>query len=187
MIKLRNSAAAIGVATLFVAAVSGIGPAAASEVTSHSAHSLRATQSPPENGVSIVPGSSINLVSAQSRVPIPVRNDYDTEVRVFLWAQPGALWIDMPKATQVVVPANTTVNATVPIKAISNGDVELRVYLTSFSGVRIGQAVWIHMHVERDFEPVMLLAFGSIVSALGFIGARRMLRRRRNPVGTTNS
>jgi hypothetical protein len=130
-------------------------------------------------GVRVVPGSRINLVSSESRLPIKIRNDYDTDVRVFVWTQPDALWITMPKATEVTVPAMTTTTALVPIEAISNGDSSIRVYLSSFTGVRMGESNWVEIHVERDIEPAILGGFIVVVGALGIIGGRRMMRRRR--------
>jgi hypothetical protein len=130
-------------------------------------------------GVRVVPGSRINLVSSESRLPIKIRNDYDSDVRVFVWTQPDALWITMPKATEVTVPAMTTTTALVPIEAISNGDTSIRVYLSSFTGVRMGESNWVEIHVERDIEPAILGGFIVVVGALGIIGGRRMMRRRR--------
>jgi len=158
------------------AQAAGSAQAAASEQSSATADSKSAL---PANGVRIVPGSKINLVSSESRVPISIRNDYGVEVRVFLWAKPLALWLEMPQTTEVKIPANTTINATVPITAIANGEAEVRVYLTSFSGVRIGPVVWLHLQVEREVEPAILVGFSAIVVVLGVIGVRRMAARRR--------
>ena len=130
-------------------------------------------------GVRIVKGSRINLVSSQSRLPIKIRNDYETEVRVYVWTQPDVLWISMPKATQVTIPAMTTITATVPIEAIANGQTKINAYLSSFSGVRLGTSVWIDIRVERDIEPAILATFFVVVGVLGYIGGRRMIRRRR--------
>ena len=130
-------------------------------------------------GVRVVPGSKINLVSSQSRLPIKIRNDYQSDVRVFVWTQPDSLWITMPKATEVTVPAMTTITATVPIEAISNGNSRINVYLTSFTGVRMGTSTWMKINVERDIEPAILATFFVVVGVLGAIGARRMVRRRR--------
>ena len=130
-------------------------------------------------GVRVVPGSRVNLVSSQSRLPIKIRNDYATDVKIFVWTQPDALWISMPKATEVTVPAMTTTNALVPIEVVSNGDSKINVYLTSFSGVRMGTSSWVHIHVERDIEPAILGGFFIVVGVLGAIGGRRMIRRRR--------
>jgi hypothetical protein len=153
--------------------------ASAAQTTVSAQAPLNKRDALPSNGVRIVPGSKINLVSSQSRVPISIRNDYGVEVRVFLWAKPVALWLEMPQTTEVTIPANTTINATVPITAIANGNAEVRVYLTSFSGVRIGPTVWLHLQVERDVEPAILVTFSAIVVVLGVIGGRRMAARRR--------
>lgn len=130
-------------------------------------------------GVYIVPGSKINLVSSQSRFPIQVRNDYDTDVRVLVWVKPTVLWLTTPEIVEVKVPANTTVNAKVPVTAVSNGNAVVRVRLTSFSGVRIGRVEYMHFHVERDMEPAIVIGFFVVVVALGAVGTQRMLRRRR--------
>jgi len=156
-----NSASAIGVQSVAAAA------------NSHSLIDLS------DFGVRIVKGSRINLVSSQSRLPIKIRNDYETDVRVYVWTQPDVLWISMPKATEVTIPAMTTITATVPIEAISNGDTKINAYLSSFSGVRMGTSVWIDLRVERDIEPAILATFFVVVGVLGFIGGRRMVRRRR--------
>ena len=192
MSKMRRSLALVSVLTLAllptsVASASWATSAAQHSSAQHSSESAAASlpafqtqkSALPSNGVRIVPGSKINLVSSQSRVPISIRNDYDVEVRVFLWAKPVALWLEMPQTTEVTIPANTTINATVPITAIANGNAEVRVYLTSFSGVRIGPTVWLHLQVERDVEPAILITFSAIVLVLGYIGGRRMLARRR--------
>ena len=177
MSKLRKLTTLLSVLALAMLPLSS-----ASASTASAASAVRATSAVtalPANGVRIVPGSKINLVSSQSRVPISIRNDYDVEVRVFLWAKPVALWLEMPQTTEVTIPASTTINATVPITAIANGAAEVRVYLTSFSGVRIGPTVWLHLQVERDVEPAILITFSAIVVVLGVIGGRRMLARRR--------
>ena len=191
MIKMRRSLALVSVLALALLPATVAAPASAAQASSASAQyssasavaSLESVQSQrdalPSNGVRIVPGSKINLVSSQSRVPISIRNDYGVEVRVFLWAKPVALWLEMPQTTEVTIPANTTINATVPITAIANGNAEVRVYLTSFSGVRIGPTVWLLLQVERDVEPAILVTFSAIVVVLGVIGGRRMLARRR--------
>lgn len=177
MSKMRRSLALVSALALALLPAS---MASASPVAPASLQSVQTQRDAlPSNGVRIVPGSKINLVSSQSRVPISIRNDYGVEVRVFLWAKPVALWLEMPETTEVTIPANTTINATVPITAIANGNAEVRVYLTSFSGVRIGPTVWLHLQVERDVEPAILVTFSAIVVVLGFIGGRRMLARRR--------
>ena len=138
-----------------------------------------AAEEPPKPGVYIVPGSKINLVASESRFPIQVRNDYNTEVRVLVWVHPTVLWLTTPEAVEVTVPANTTVNAKVPVSALSGGKAVVEVYLTSFSGVPLGGTVYKYFTVQPGVEPFILGGFIITVGALGWVGTRRMLKRSR--------
>lgn len=129
--------------------------------------------------VQIVKGSNINLVSQDSRVPILVRNNYNTEVRVFIHVTTSNLRVRLPKVTAVTIPANSTVNATVPVQAVANGNVSLKVWLTSFSGLRIGENMTISMNVLGNYEAIAIGSMSFLVAALFVVGTLRMLRRRR--------
>lgn len=129
--------------------------------------------------VQIIKGSNINLVSQASRVPILIRNNYDTEVRVLIHVSPSNLRVRLPETTSVTIAPNSTVNATVPVQAVANGDVELYVWLTSFSGVRLGQDQVISMKVIGNAEAIALGTMGVLVIGLLIVGSIRMIRRRR--------
>jgi hypothetical protein len=129
--------------------------------------------------VKIVKGSNINLVSQDSRVPILIQNNYDTEVRVLIHVSTSNLKVRLPETTSVVIPANSTLNATVPVQAVANGDVTLNVWLTSFSGVRIGNKLSIEMTVLGNFEAIAIGSLGSFVVVLLVVGIIRTLRRRK--------
>jgi hypothetical protein len=129
--------------------------------------------------VKIIKGSSINLVSQASRVPILIQNNYNTEVRVLVHVSTSNLRVRLPEATSVTIAPNSTVNAVVPVQAIANGDVELYVWLTSFSGVRLGQDQVITMHVIGNAEAIALGSVGALVALLLIVGSIRMIRRRK--------
>jgi hypothetical protein len=112
-------------------------------------------------------------------VPILVRNNYDTEVRVLIHVATSNLRVRLPKVTAVTIPANSTVNATVPVQAVANGNVTLNVWLTSFSGVRLGDNTRISMNVLGNFEAIAIGSLSAVVAALLVFGTLRMLRRRR--------
>ena len=131
--------------------------------------------------VKIVKGSNINLVAQDSRVPILVRNNYDTEVRVLIHVSTSNLRVRLPRTTSVVIPANSTINATVPVQAVANGEVTLSVWLTSFSGVRIGNSLNIEMKVLGNFEAIAMVSLGSFILILLVVGTIRTLRRRKLP------
>lgn len=172
--KLRAALAAASAVLLLSCAL----PAAAASVPKNATQTI-ASQALPEFEISIVPGSHINLVSSASRVPIQIRNDYDTDIRIFIWVRPSNLSIKMPKVFEFTAAANTTSNAAIPVEAIANGEVRLNVWLTSFSGVKIGKSTNLEMTVQRDVESSILIGFFVVVGALGVIGTNRMLKRKK--------
>ena len=174
--KLRASLAAVAASAVLL--VSCALPAAAASVPKIATQTI-ASQTLPEFEISIVPGSHINLVSSASRVPIQIRNGYDTDIRIFIWVRPSNLSVKMPKVFEYTAAANTTSNAAIPVEAIANGEVRLNVWLTSFSGVKIGKSTNLEMTVQRDVESSILIGFFVVVGALGVIGTNRMLKRKK--------
>jgi hypothetical protein len=131
--------------------------------------------------VHIVPGSVINLVSSESKVPVRIKNDFDTEVRVQVHMLPSNPRVLVPNAVEVLVPAESGINAQVPVKAIGNGKVFLIVWLTTFSGLRLTDNAHLQMNVNAGIETAMLFGFGALVIGLGIVGVlrtRRKLRRK---------
>lgn len=129
--------------------------------------------------IRIIKGSSINLVSQASRVPVLIQNNYDTEVRVLVHVSTSNLRARLPQTTSVTIAPNSTVNAVVPVQAVANGDVELTIWLTSFSGVKLGQPEVITMHVIGNAEAIGLGTMGGLVLLLLVVGSIRMARRRK--------
>jgi hypothetical protein len=129
-------------------------------------------------GVRILTGSKINLVSHESKLPIAISNDFDTEVRVIVNVRPNTLQVVMPSAVEITIPAHTTVNAKIPITATSDGDVIIDAWLTTFSGLKFGRVVQLQVAVNEDVELYLILGFGSLVGFLIVIGVIRTLRRK---------
>jgi hypothetical protein len=129
--------------------------------------------------IKIIKGSNINLVSQASRVPVLIQNNYDTDVRVLVHVTTSNLRVRLPQTTSVTISANSTVNAVIPVQAVANGDVELTVWLTSFSGVRLGPNSVVTMHVIGNAEAIGLGSLGGLVLILLIVGSIRMVRRRK--------
>ena len=130
-------------------------------------------------GVYLLRGSEINLVARESKVPVAIRNTFDSDVRVHVHVNPSNPRVIVPSSVEVVVPAGETVNAQVPVKAVAQGKVFLIVWLTTFSGIRLTKNNYIQMHVEPDIEFALLASFASVVVALVVVGAIRTVRRRK--------
>jgi hypothetical protein len=149
---------------------------APTSVSAQSASSSLPTDIP---GVRIVPGSVINLVSSESKVPVRIQNSFDSEIRVHVHMLPSNPRVTVPNAVEVVVPANSGINAQVPVKAIGNGKVFLIVWLTTFSGLRLTENAHLQMNVNAGIETTMLIVFGVLVVGLGAVGILRTRRKLR--------
>lgn len=130
-----------------------------------------------EVGVFIVPGSTINLVSRQSNIPIQIKNTFAGDVTVHLFVRPTTGKVIVQRAVAVKVPGNTTVTAKVPVQAIANGDVRMYAWLETFSGHAIGRSKLIHMNVNAEIEIASLIGFGALISALLIYGVIRTRRK----------
>ena len=84
----------------------------------------------------------------------------------------------MPSAVEITIPAQSTVNAKIPITATSDGDVTIEAWLTTFSGLKFGRVVQLQVAVNEDVELYLILGFGSLVGFLIVIGVIRTLRRK---------
>ncbi|MEI6591419.1 MAG: DUF6049 family protein, partial [Actinomycetes bacterium] len=82
-------------------------------------------------------------------------------------------------AVEVLVPANTTVTAQVPVTAIGDGDVVLHASLESFSGMHLTAPVDIQMKVILGVEDAVVYGFAGFVVLLGGIGVVRTVRKNR--------
>jgi hypothetical protein len=133
-----------------------------------------------EGAVSIVRGSTINLVSRESSFPVAVTNTLPGEVRVIVNLQSSsAKLVVEDSAVQLVIPAGTTMNAQFPIRAIGSGNVVMVSWLTALSGRELGARVPINLTVNPDIETAAIVLFLSFVAVLIVIGVIRTLRRRK--------
>ena len=142
---------------------------------------LPATLTETETGaVSIVKGSTINLVSRESSFPVSVTNTLPGEVWVVVNLQSTSAKLVVEDSTvQLTIPAGTTINAQFPIRAIGSGNVVMIAQLTSLSGIEIGESVAIDLTVNPDLETAAIVLFLGFVVVLIVIGVIRTLRRRK--------
>lgn len=169
---LRNVAILTASAAL-AASIFSANPAAANPAIANPA--TRAVSAIPTDipSIRIVPGSTINLVSSESKVPVRIQNDFDADIRVHVHMKPSNPRVSVPQAVEVVVPASSGINAQVPVKAIGNGKVFLIVWLTTFSGIRLGPNSNLQMNVNAGIETAMLIVFASLIATLGTVGVLR--------------
>ncbi len=121
---------------------------------------------------SIVPGSNINVVARDARIPVTVTNPTDQDIEVTVMAASNSFRLEIIENATLIVPARSSAVAELPIKAIANGPLEISVWL-SVEGNQIGDTVIVEVIVNDDIELFLLVSFGVAMFALIVIGVIR--------------
>ncbi len=132
------------------------------------------------DAVSVVPSSTINVVSTETGVPTTIENTlpYPVTVQVDVDPSNGRLIVD--DRVEAVVEPESRSTVRVPVVAgVGNGEVSLAVSLTSPTGVPIGSTVTIPANVQADWEGFGAALLATIVVLVFGIGIWRNIRRRR--------
>ena len=128
----------------------------------------------------VVPGSQINLVARDARIPITVSNPDLQPIEVVVVAESTSFRLEVIEEVKVLIPAQSTQIAEVPVRAIANGPVQLRVWL-EVNGEKVSQDQLININVNYDVELFLLVTFAVVMFALVVVGVVRTtikLRRR---------
>jgi hypothetical protein len=128
----------------------------------------------------VVPGSQINLVARDARIPITVSNPDLQPIEVVVVAESTSFRLEVIEEVTVLIPAQSTQIAEVPVRAIANGPVQLRVWL-EVNGEKVSQDQLININVNYDVELFLLMTFAVVMLALVIVGVVRTtikLRRR---------
>jgi len=134
----------------------------------------------PQAQVFIVPGSDINMVSRESKVPVSVQNDYDRPVRIRVHAQTTNASLNVQEYVSLTVPANSRKDALVPVTAIASGSFTVKVWVTTFTNLRLGATTEIKLTANPDIELFLLVGFALLILILLALGVIRMRRRKQN-------
>ena len=136
----------------------------------------------PPAQVFVVSGSDINIVSRESKIPVSVQNNYDRQVRIRVHTSSPDPAVNAVNYVSLTIPANSRKDALIPISVLSGGEYKLKVWLTTFTDIRIGQTVSMKLTVNPDIEVMIIVIFGSIIAILLGLGVLRMTRRNKSEV-----
>ena len=131
---------------------------------------------------SIVPGSNINVVARDARIPVTVTNPTDRDVEVTVLAESNSFRLEILEDATLIVPARSSAVAELPIRAIANGPLEISVML-SIEGNQIGDTVVVEVIVNYDIELFLLVSFGVAMFALIVTGVIRTTSKLRRQPG----
>lgn len=125
-----------------------------------------------EDEVHIVPGSNVNLVARDAAIPVNILNPTDQDVTVVLHGKTTSFRLEVLETAEVTVPAGSSSIGELKVRAIANGPVEIKVWLTK-DGATVGDDVAIEVNVAYDVELFLLVSFGVFVVALLILGIIR--------------
>lgn len=135
-----------------------------------------------EDEVHVIPGSNVNLVARDAAIPVNILNPTDQDVTVVLHGETTSFRLEVLETTEVMVPAGSSSIGELKVRAIANGPVEIKVWLT-IDGVEVGDEVAIAVNVAYDVELFLLVSFGVLVALLLILGiirtAMKLARRNR--------
>jgi hypothetical protein len=90
--------------------------------------------------------------------------------------------VNVQDYVSLTVPANSRKDALIPISVISNGEFQVKVWVTTFTDIRIGATTDLKLTANPDIELYILFGFGALIVVLVGLGASRMLRRNKSEV-----
>ena len=123
--------------------------------------------------VEIVPGSNINLVARDTRIPVTVKHNPDEAVTVVVKGAATSFRLEVLDSAEVLIPPQSSALAELPVTAIANGPVQIAVWIEEKSGERLGDDVIVDINVAYDVELFLLVSLAVAMFALIIVGVIR--------------
>lgn len=130
------------------------------------------------SAIEIVPGSTINLVAREARIPITIKNATTENADVVLKGVATTFRIDVLDFVEASVPANASVVVELPVRAIANGPTQLKLWLVQ-DGAMLNDFVLIDVNINYDIELFIIVSFGAVLLVLVSVGGLRTFRKLR--------
>jgi hypothetical protein len=135
------------------------------------------------DGLSVLAGSTVNLLSAEAGLPVTVVNDLDQPVRVQVALRPRSARLVAEGPVAVELPAGGRQRVAVPVRGVASGDTAVEVRLLAPDGTPVGAATTLQVRVRADWESNGTLAVAVVALVVLVVGLVRTVRRgrRRDP------
>ncbi|WP_308652230.1 DUF6049 family protein, partial [uncultured Actinomyces sp.] len=129
--------------------------------------------------ITVVPSSTINVISSSADLPLRIQSSLDQDVTVRIHLKPGSTRLQASKDVTVTVPAHGQASATVPIKAVGSGDVDVHITVLAADGTPVSTAITLHTRVRADWESLGTTAVAAVLVVMLLAGIVRTVRRGR--------
>ena len=130
-------------------------------------------------GLTAVPSRTINLIASEANLPVRITSSLNQDATVVVRLLSGSARLQTVEDIPLTVPADGQANATVPVRAVGSGDVDLTIMLLAADGTAVGAPQTIHMRVHADWESRGTRAMGAGLAILLVGGIVRTVRRGR--------
>jgi Family of unknown function (DUF6049) len=135
------------------------------------------------DSVKIVKSSSLLLLADRASVPITVSNGLDQAVTVYIVVRPlSPLLAVENSAVELAVEPHSQRKGQVPVQSLSNGTVELELFIRANDGTVIGESSFLKTNVQAGWETPVTISVGVLVVLIFVFGIYRSIRRRRRLV-----
>lgn len=131
-----------------------------------------------ESEIRIVPGSTINLVAREARIPISIENGTSESATVTLKGVATSFRLEVVEFVETEIPANTSVVVELPVKALANGPSQLKLWIVR-DGDKLNDFVLVDVNVNYDIELFLIVSMGAVLIVLVTIGGIRTARKLR--------
>ena len=134
------------------------------------------------SSVRIEQGSSITVLSDRTDVPITLRNDLRSTVRVQLVVSPqrAIIRVDEP-VINVTIPAESSLRVSVPITALASGTVPVSLSLQSVGGDALSEPFDLSVTIRAGWENVITGVLAALIGIVFAVGIYRAVQKRRAP------
>ena len=139
-----------------------------------------------QQGIGVADRSDVTLVSDTGKLPVKVTNELPVDATVTVVLRPNVSRLIVESRPTVVVPAGTSVNVHVPVRAIGSGDVDLQVEVLAPSSTVVAGPTSFSVRVRAGWETAGTAVVAAAIALLFIGGIWRTVRRGRSSARTTD-
>ena len=134
------------------------------------------------SSVRVEQGSDITVLSDRTEVPVSLRNDLRSTVRVQLVVSPqrAIIRVDEP-VINVTIPAESSIRVSVPITALASGTVPVSLSLQSIGGEPLSEPFDLRVTIRAGWENVITGVLALLIGIVFAVGIYRAVQKRRAP------
>ncbi|ANC32054.1 DUF6049 family protein [Isoptericola dokdonensis] len=138
-----------------------------------------------QDGIDVADRADVTLISDAGNLPVRIRNELPVDATVSVRLTPDDPRLVVETNPTIVVPAGTSRDAEIRVRAIGSGDVTLDVEVLAPSGVAVTDPTELTVKVRAGWETVGTAVLAGGVGLLFVAGIWRTVRRGRSDRRTT--